>query len=59
MPNIIKGLIWAAAIILVALVGHAGWIERDVVTTLVLVLPVLAVMTLRGGTRCGPVAGER
>lgn len=52
MSNIYRGLAWAALILAVALAGNFGLVDKDVVSTLVIVLPVLAVVTLRNDSRC-------
>ncbi|MCJ2187091.1 hypothetical protein [Novosphingobium beihaiensis] len=52
MTPILRGLAWAAAILFVAFAGSQGLISKDLADTLVIVLPILAVMTLRGEVPC-------
>ena len=52
MSNIHKGLIWAAAILFNAIGNYLGWIADDTAQTMFIVLPVVAVMTLRDETGC-------
>ena len=54
MTNIYKGLIWAGAILLNALGNYFGLIEDDTAGTMFVLLPVLAVLSLNGGTQCLP-----
>jgi len=54
MSNIAKGLCWAAAILLVALGNRLGLIGDKTANTLFIVLPIVAVMSLRGGQQCNP-----
>ncbi len=53
MPTIHKALLWALAILLVALAGAAGLIPKQTATLLVTVLPLMMVVTIAGGRRCG------
>jgi len=48
MSNIVKALIWAAAILIVALLKSRGLISVESAQTLFIVLPILAVLSLRG-----------
>ena len=50
----LKALCWAAAIILVALGGARGLMEKDTVVTLTTILPLLAWMSISGRTCCLP-----
>ena len=43
---------WAAAMIVLAVLARLGWADRDAVLTLLLVMPILAVITLQRGGRC-------
>ena len=47
-----SALCWAAAMIVLALLGRLGIADRDAVLTMMLVMPILAVVTMRGGSRC-------
>ncbi|MBU2587615.1 MAG: hypothetical protein KJ872_05825 [Alphaproteobacteria bacterium] len=55
MTNIVKALIWAAAILIVALLKSRGLISVESAQTLFIVLPLLAVLSLRrsGSSMCG------
>ena len=52
MRNIRLGLIWAAAIIMVALAGANGIIPGDVSKALIFTLPILAVIALGRSNGC-------
>lgn len=52
MSKIQKGLCWAASLILLALGNRFGLVADDVANTLFIVLPIAAVMSLRGGNSC-------
>lgn len=54
MNNIIKALGWAALIMAVSVAGRAGLLAEDMTRTMILVLPVLAVLTLSGNRGCAP-----
>lgn len=54
MNNIIKALGWAALILAVSLAGNAGLLSGDMTRTLIIVLPVMAILTLRGRGGCLP-----
>lgn len=47
MTNIQKGLCWAGAMLFVAAGAWSGIMDRDAAQTILLVMPVLAVTTLR------------
>jgi hypothetical protein len=53
----LKALCWAAAIILVALGGASGLMDKHAVTTLITILPLLAWMSISGRTCCLPRQG--
>jgi len=53
----LKALCWAAAIILVALGGASGLMEKNTVVTLTTILPLLAWMSISGRTCCLPRQG--
>lgn len=48
MSNIVKALLWAAAILIVALLQLRGLIAEDTAKLFMLVLPIMAVLSLRG-----------
>lgn len=48
MSNIVKALISAAAILIVALLQSRGLIAEDTAKLFIVVLPILAVLSLRG-----------
>lgn len=54
MNNIIKALGWAALIIAVAFAGRAELFSQDMARTLVIVLPILAVITITNSRSCRP-----
>jgi len=47
-----KALFWALSILAVALLGQAGAIAEDTTSTLLIVLPALAFVTLRSRSCC-------
>jgi hypothetical protein len=49
MNDIAKGLCWGAAIVLLAVGNYLGLIDDKTAGTLFVVLPVTAVITMRGG----------
>ena len=51
MTHIAKSVCWAAAMIAVAILSIFGVIEREVATTLFIVLPIVAATSLTG-RRC-------
>lgn len=52
MSNIYKGVAWAAAILFTAALKSYGMISEDMSSTLLIVLPIVAVMSLRGESGC-------
>lgn len=52
MLNLVKALCWAAAMLFVALAKAYGLISIESAKTMLIVLPILAVLSLRGETRC-------
>lgn len=48
MPQIIRALPWALALIMVAIAGSMDLIPHDTATTLITVLPLMMVATLSG-----------
>ena len=59
MTNIYKGLCWATAIFLNAIGNFYGLIDDETAQTLFIVLPIVAVMSLRDGRNCGLVCGRK
>lgn len=57
MPQMLRALPWAIAILAIALLGAADIIRADVATTLVTVLPLMMVATVTGSRRCHPQEG--
>ncbi|MEQ5787752.1 hypothetical protein J3454_07610 [Erythrobacter sp. NFXS35] len=47
MANIVKALVWAAAILIVALLKSRGMIAEDTAKLFMFLLPILAVLSLR------------
>lgn len=52
MTNIHKGLCWATAMLLVVIAKKYGVANADAADTLLLVLPIVAVLSLRPGREC-------
>ena len=57
MPQMLRALPWAIAILAIALLGAANIIPADVATSLVTVLPLLMVAIFAGSARCRPQEG--
>jgi len=53
MTNIHKGLCWAAAILLTVLAKKYGIFDAEAADTLLLVLPIVGILSLRNGRECG------
>ena len=54
MSTISKALCWAAVIIATALAKANGFISHESGLTMLIVLPVIAVLSLRGKSGCVP-----
>jgi hypothetical protein len=52
MSAIFKSLCWAAAMLFLAAGVRFGFMDREAAMTVLLVLPILAVLSLRRRTRC-------
>lgn len=52
MPRLLKALCWAAPILLVALANRGALIDDASAQTMFIVLPIIALMALRGETAC-------
>lgn len=52
MPQILRALPWAIAILAIALLGVADIISADVANSLVTVLPIVMVAIVAGSARC-------
>jgi hypothetical protein len=52
MLNIFNGVCWAGAILLNAAGNYLGLIDDVTARTLFIVLPIMAVTSLRGGRKC-------
>ena len=52
MSAIFRSLCWAAPMLLLAAGVRFGFMDRDAAVTLLLVLPILAVLSLSGRTCC-------
>ena len=52
MTNIHKGFCWAAAMLLVVVAKSRGVFDAEASDTLLLVLPIVAVLSLRTGRAC-------
>jgi len=57
MPQILRALPWAIAILAIALLGAADIIPADVATSLVTVLPLVMVAIFAGSASCRPQEG--
>ena len=57
MPQILRALPWAIAILAIALLGAADIIPADVATSLVTVLPLVMVTIVASSARCRPQKG--
>jgi hypothetical protein len=52
MTNIPRGLCWAAAMLMVVIAKKYGVFDADAADTLLLVLPIAAVLSLRSKREC-------
>ncbi len=52
MTNIHRGLCWAAAMLLIAIAKKYGVFDAEAADTLLLVLPIVALLSLRNGREC-------
>ncbi len=59
MSKTVTALIWAAAIMLIALAGSRGWISRELARTLLIVMPILAGIIVIRRVRCRGCAASR
>ena len=59
MSKTVTALIWAAAIMLIAVAGSRGWISRESARTLLIVMPVLACIVLIRRAGCRSCADGR
>lgn len=57
MPQMLRALPWAIAILAIALLGAADIIRADVANSLVTVLPLVMVAIVAGSARCRPQGG--
>jgi len=57
MPQMLRALPWAIAILAIALLGAADIIPADAATSLVTVLPLVMVAIFAGSARCRPQEG--
>ncbi|NCP11638.1 MAG: hypothetical protein GW859_06740 [Sphingomonadales bacterium] len=57
MTKTVQALIWAFVIIIMAVAARFGAIERDVATTLLIVMPALAWLSISRRGACGRPAG--
>ena len=53
MPNVLRALLWASLMLLVALAGREGWIDEGFASGLMVVMPAMMVLSLRK-SGCGP-----
>ena len=58
MKQYFMPLYWAAAMIVMAVGARLGWVDRDAAMTLLLVMPVLAVVTMQRGGSCAVRTGD-
>lgn len=52
MNKVMKGACWGVAMLLTATARHYGIFDAQAADTLLLVLPIVAVLSLNGGTQC-------
>lgn len=52
MSKFFPAACWALAMIVLAVLARIGWADRDAVATLLLVMPILAVVTMARGQQC-------
>lgn len=52
MQILTKAICWALALIVLAVLSRSGLIADDVVRTMLIVMPVVAVTTMFGANRC-------
>lgn len=52
MTNIQRGLCWAAATVLTAMAKKYGVFDADAADTVLLVLPIIAILSFRNGREC-------
>ena len=52
MSNVTKGLCWAASLIALALANRFGLVADAAANVLFIVLPVVAIMAMRGQISC-------
>ena len=52
MTNIRRGLCWAAATLLTGVARRYGVIDAEAADTLLLVLPIVAILSFRYGREC-------
>jgi len=57
MPQMLRALPWAIAILAIALLGATDIIPADAATSLVTVLPLVMVAIFAGSARCRPQEG--
>ena len=57
MPQILRALPWAIAILAIALLGAADIIPTDVASSLATVLPLVMVAIFAGSARCRRLEG--
>jgi hypothetical protein len=53
MTTVSKAICWALAMLFVAAGLRLGFMDRGAATTVLIVLPLLAVLSLRGRSCCG------
>jgi hypothetical protein len=52
MTNIHRGLCWVATILLTVIAKKYGVFDAEAADTLLLVLPIVAILSLRNGREC-------
>lgn len=52
MKRYFTAMCWAIAMLALAWLARIGWVEREAATTLLLVMPILAWVTIQGRGRC-------
>lgn len=59
MQNLFKIICWAALMLGVAMMGAEGAISRDMEQTMIVLIPVFAIMSLTGRMGCNFAGGHR
>jgi hypothetical protein len=58
MTKFLPAVCWAIAIILFAFAGRLGWADRHAVTSMLIIMPMLAFVSMQRVRRCATSARE-